>query len=63
MAQNEYRAMCFNVPIGPWRRTLALARKDLFERDLGAYDERGAFYITVPGDIQWAAVVGQSNAA
>lgn len=59
-AEIVYRAVCFGKPIGPWRSTIHLARKDLMEEGLGNYSEHGrAFYITVPGDIEraWRSVI------
>lgn len=52
-SQIVYRAVCFGAPIGPWRNDIRQAHRDLMEQDLGNYSEHsGAFYITVPGDIQ-----------
>lgn len=47
-----YRALCFGKPVAPWRNTKATARRDLIERGLGSFDDYGAFYITVPGDLE-----------
>lgn len=48
----EYRVTMFGDPMGPWRRDRRQARRDAIELDLGSYTEWGAFYITVPGDIE-----------
>lgn len=58
-----YRATCLGRPIGPWRRVIQLAREDLIERELGEYTERGAFYITVPGDLEIEYKTPHSRAA
>lgn len=51
--ETVYRAVCFGKPIGPWRKCLRQARRDLMDEGLGNYSEYGgAFYITVPGDIE-----------
>ena len=61
--QTKYRALCFGRPIGPWRASCERARQDLIEMDLGSYDDWGAFYITVPGDMEWMDIRVQSKAA
>jgi hypothetical protein len=47
-----YRAIVFGQPVGPWRSDRGQARRDLIAMDLGGYDADGAFYCTVPGDIE-----------
>ena len=47
-----YRALCFGKPVGPWRTDRKLVNEDLIDRELGAYDEWGKFWITVPGDVE-----------
>lgn len=61
--QYRYRAICLRRPIGPWRTSRDLARRDLVALDLGAYDEWGRFFIVVPGDMEWEYVAHQSRAA
>lgn len=46
------RAVCFGRPLAPWRECRKQVARDLIERGLGSYDERGRFFITVPGDIE-----------
>jgi hypothetical protein len=45
---------CFGNPVGPWRLDRAQVQRDAIEQGLGSYDEWGRFFVTVPGDIQWA---------
>jgi hypothetical protein len=52
----QFRAACFGRPVGPWRARLEQAREDLIGARLGEYDERGRFYVTVPGELQIAPV-------
>lgn len=59
----RFRATSFGKPVGPWRTCKYKVRQDLIEKDLGSYDEWGAFYITVPGDIEMMKVAPQSRAA
>lgn len=47
-----FRASCFGRPMGPWRERIDLAREDLIGAKLGEYDERGRFYVTVPGELE-----------
>lgn len=47
-----YRATCFGSPCGPWRTTRWEVRDDLEAQGLGSHDERGTFFVTVPGGIQ-----------
>ena len=61
--QTLYRAISFGRPVGPWRNDRKRAQQDLIDLDLGSYDEWGAFYITVPGDIEWMTVRDQFKAA
>ncbi|TVV75573.1 hypothetical protein FOY91_06850 [Sphingomonas solaris] len=49
---DEYRVVVFGQPRGPWRPTRTQAHRDAIELDLGSYDEKGQFYVTVPGDIE-----------
>ena len=58
-----YRAVCFEKPVGPWRRCRNKMRHDLIENGLGSYDEWGSFFVTVPGDIQIRWEWDQSKAA
>ena len=51
--ERQFQALCFGEPVGPWRRSRSRARDDLIGRKLGEYDERGRFYVTVPGDMQF----------
>ena len=60
----KFRAVCFGRPIGPWRACRQQARDDLVGARLADYDDRGRFFITVPGDLEIAGVSGtqpQSN--
>jgi hypothetical protein len=50
-----YRALCFGKPIAPWRNSRDAARRDLIDAHLGSYDDYGAFYITVPGEMAKAS--------
>jgi hypothetical protein len=47
-----YRVTVFGVPKGPWREDREQARRDAIEQELGCYDERGTFYLIVPGEMQ-----------
>lgn len=47
-----YRATCFGSACGPWRATRREVRDDLEAQGLGSHDERGTFFVTVPGGIQ-----------
>jgi len=47
-----YRVVCFRKPMGPWRLTREQAQRDAVNEGLGTFDEWGAFYATVPGDIE-----------
>jgi hypothetical protein len=47
-----YRVVCFRKPRGPWRLTREQAQRDAADEGLGSFDEWGAFYATVPGDIE-----------
>ena len=51
IVRHWYRATCFGTPIAPWRDTIREARRDLIERKLGAFDEWGCFFVTVPGGL------------
>lgn len=44
-----FRATCFNEPCGPWRESKRALYQDLEAQGLGSYDERGTFWVTVPG--------------
>lgn len=58
-----YRALCFNMPVGPWRSCRERVRRDMIAHDLGSYDEWGTFYVTVPGQIEVRRERVQSRAA
>jgi hypothetical protein len=47
-----YRVVCFGKPRGPWRLSREQAQRDAVSEGLGSFDEWGAFYATVPGDIE-----------
>jgi len=51
-AVSFYRVVCFRKPMGPWRLTREQAQRDAVHEGLGSFDEWGAFYATVPGDIE-----------
>lgn len=54
--EKRFRASCFGRPVGPWRARIEMARSDLIGAKLGEYDERGRFYVTVPGELQIAPI-------
>ncbi len=58
-----YRAVCFGRPLGPWRSRQREAQDDLAENGLGERSEWGAFYITVPGDIEMKQFASTKRAA
>ncbi len=58
-----YRAVCFDRPLGPWRRARKEAQEDLLDHGLGERTEWGSFYITVPGDIQTRHFIDAQRAA
>lgn len=61
--QTRYRAMCLGRPVGPWRSERRQAYDDLAERDLGSYDEWGAFYFDILGDIETLHIRDHAKAA
>lgn len=48
-----YRAKVLDRELGPWRATKRRARQDAIEAGFGEYDEWGAFYLSVPAEIEW----------
>lgn len=47
-----YRVRVFGKPQGPWRRVKHQAHQDALELGIGAYDEWGKFFVSVPGEIE-----------
>jgi len=55
-AVNFYRVVCFGKPRGPWRLDREQAQRDAVNEGLGSFDDHGAFWATVPGDIETMAL-------
>lgn len=48
-----YRASVLGRALGPWRANKRRARQDAIEAGFGEYDEWGAFFLSVPAEIEW----------
>lgn len=48
-----YRATNMGRALGPWRAYKRRAQQDAADAGLGEYDEWGAFYLSVPAEIEW----------
>jgi hypothetical protein len=47
-----YRVVAFGRPRGPWRTTMAAARRDAIDAGLGSFDDEQRFFLDAVADVE-----------